>query len=56
MNQKLAIVTYLVNDYDEAIEFFTDKLGFTLKEDNERGNGKRWVKVAPVGVDGIGLF
>ena len=32
MNQYLANITVLVNDYDEAIKFYTEKLHFTLIE------------------------
>lgn len=37
----------LVRDYDEAIDWYTHKLGFVLIEDADRGNGKRWVLIAP---------
>jgi len=36
----------LVHDYDEAISFYVDKLGFYLLEDTDMCNGKRWVRVA----------
>ncbi|MBX3390701.1 MAG: VOC family protein [Phycisphaeraceae bacterium] len=36
-----------VRDYDEAIAFFCNKLGFTLLEDTDMGAGKRWVRVQP---------
>jgi catechol 2,3-dioxygenase-like lactoylglutathione lyase family enzyme len=49
MSQQLGAVTFLVRDYDEAIVFFTVKLGFKLVEDTPLGGGKRWVKVAPGG-------
>jgi catechol 2,3-dioxygenase-like lactoylglutathione lyase family enzyme len=45
----LALVTLLVRDYDEAIGFFVETLGFTLREDTPLGAEKRWVVVAPVG-------
>lgn len=47
MIQSIAAVTLLVRDYDEAIEFFTGKLGFELIEDAPLGDGKRWVIVDP---------
>jgi lactoylglutathione lyase len=47
MKQKIGHVTLLVRDYDEAIEFYTKILRFTLIEDSARGDGKRWVLVAP---------
>jgi len=40
-------VTLLVREYDEAIEYFTQRLGFMLLEDTPLGAGKRWVRVAP---------
>ncbi|WP_420601404.1 VOC family protein [Flagellimonas sp.] len=40
-------VTLVVRDYDEAIAFYTQKLGFSLVDDIDLGNGKRWVLVAP---------
>lgn len=49
MPQRLAHVTLLVHDYDEAIDFYTRKLGFELRTDTALGGGKRWVLVAPVG-------
>ena len=41
-----------VRDYDEAVAFYVDQLGFELVEDTDLGNGKRWVRVRPVGPDG----
>ena len=40
---------FLVPDYDEAIAFFRDALGFTVEEDSDLGDGKRWVVVAGAG-------
>lgn len=40
------MTTFLVPDYDEAIAFFRDALGFTLHEDSDLGGGKRWVVMA----------
>lgn len=48
MPQQLSLVSILVEDYDQAIEFYTQKLGFVLKEDTPQGD-KRWVVVAPRG-------
>ena len=47
MPQYIGALTLLVRDYDEAIAFYTDKLGFDLLEDIDLGQGKRWVQVAP---------
>lgn len=49
MNQKLAHIALVVNDYDEAIKFYTEKLHFTLIEDTKLSDTKRWVIVAPKG-------
>lgn len=46
---KLAMVTYLVRDYDEAIAFFTGALRFRLVEDTRMSETKRWVIVAADG-------
>lgn len=44
---KIATLAYLVHDYDEAIGWFTEKLGFALLEDIPLSATKRWVVVAP---------
>jgi catechol 2,3-dioxygenase-like lactoylglutathione lyase family enzyme len=49
MKQKIGSLALLVRDYDEAIAFYTQKLGFQLLEDTDLGGGKRWVLVAPPG-------
>lgn len=49
MTQRLACVSIVVRDYDEAITFFTTALGFEVVEDSPLGGGKRWVVVAPPG-------
>ena len=49
MNQRLALVTLVVNDYDEALDFYVNILGFRLLEDTPLAPGKRWVRVAPGG-------
>lgn len=46
---RIALISLLVRDYDEAIDFYTTKLGFRLTEDTDLGGGKRWVRVAPPG-------
>ncbi|MFC5345965.1 VOC family protein [Brevundimonas staleyi] len=46
---RLGAVSLLVRDYDEAIAFYVDKLGFELSEDTDMGGGKRWVRVTPKG-------
>jgi len=56
MSQSLATVTLLVADYDEAITFYCDTLGFGLIADTDMGGGKRWVLVAPPGRTGAQLL
>lgn len=46
---RLAAVSLLVRDYDEAIRWFTGRLGFRLVEDKPLPDGKRWVAVEPPG-------
>ena len=45
----LGAIALLVRDYDEAIAYFGDCLGFALIEDAPQGQGKRWVVMAPPG-------
>lgn len=56
MKQTLSLVTLVVDDYDTAIAHYTGALGFELLEDTDRGNGRRWVRVAPRGGTGTGLL
>jgi catechol 2,3-dioxygenase-like lactoylglutathione lyase family enzyme len=46
MSRRIAQIALLVRDYDEAIAWFSDALGFALVEDGDLGGGKRWVRVA----------
>jgi catechol 2,3-dioxygenase-like lactoylglutathione lyase family enzyme len=55
MPARLSLIALVVRDYDEAIDFYVGKLGFTLTEDTDQGRGKRWVAVAPPG-GGTGLL
>lgn len=47
--QTLSLVTLLVRDYDAAIRWYVDVLGFALLEDTPLGGEKRWVRVGPRG-------
>ena len=49
MNQRIAQFALVVRDYDEAIAFYTQKLGWTLEEDTRLSDTKRWVRVKPRG-------
>jgi catechol 2,3-dioxygenase-like lactoylglutathione lyase family enzyme len=55
MRQSLAAIALVVRDYDDAIAWFTDRLGFTLEQDITMGK-KRWVVVAPRGGAGARLL
>ena len=48
---RIAQVTLVVRDYDEAIEYYTRVLGLALVEDTQQSADKRWVRVAPPGGD-----
>jgi catechol 2,3-dioxygenase-like lactoylglutathione lyase family enzyme len=57
MNQQLALVALVVRDYDEALNFFVGRLGFTLVEDLPvPAQSKRWVVIAPPGSGGTNLL
>ena len=57
MKQSIVHVALVVRDYDEAIEFYTQKLHFTLVEDSyQPEQDKRWVVVAPPGSTGATLL
>ena len=56
MKQQLALIALVVRDYDEAIDFYTNKLDFTLEEDTVLSPVKRWVRVAPPGSSGCQLL
>lgn len=49
MNQRLAHISILVNDYDEAIDFYSRKLNFQVVEDTRLSNTRRWVLIKPKG-------
>lgn len=49
MHQRIAHVALVVKDYDDAIEFYTQKLDFSLLEDTRIDDKKRWVLIAPPG-------
>ncbi|MBO7935905.1 VOC family protein [Streptomyces antibioticus] len=54
---RIALVTLVVDDYDEAIRFYTEALGFALVEDAPRPDGSRWVVVRPgAHQEGTGLL
>ncbi len=54
--QRIAQFTVTVRDYDEALSFYVDKLGFERLEDTDLGDGKRWVRVRPPGSSGASIL
>ena len=57
MARRIALFTVTVRDYDEAIAFYSTKLGFELLEDTPLEGGKRWVRVRPRGAnDGTAIL
>ncbi|MEC4087926.1 VOC family protein [Pseudoalteromonas rubra] len=57
MKQNIAHVALVVNEYDEALDFYVGKLGFELVEDTYQAEqDKRWVAVAPPNSHGVALL
>lgn len=57
MIQSIVHIALVVKDYDDAIEFYTKKLNFTLIEDTYQAEqDKRWVVVAPPGASGTTIL
>jgi catechol 2,3-dioxygenase-like lactoylglutathione lyase family enzyme len=53
--RRLATITLVVADLDEAIAHYVEVLGFRLVEDTDLGGGRRWVRVSP-GAEGACLL
>jgi catechol 2,3-dioxygenase-like lactoylglutathione lyase family enzyme len=49
MKNRILHLALVVEDYDDAIKFYTEKLNFTLIEDTPQSETKRWVIIAPNG-------
>ncbi|HNS13560.1 MAG TPA: VOC family protein [Bacteroidia bacterium] len=49
MNQKLALIALIIDEYDKAIKYYTEVLSFELLEDTRLSETKRWVVVRPRG-------
>jgi len=57
MKQSIAYITLVVKDYDEAIDFYVNKLNFELVEDSYQAEqDKRWVVISPPGGKGVALL
>jgi len=52
----IGLLALLVGDYDEAIDFYVNAVGFRLVEDTRLDTGRRWVVVAPPGARETGLL
>ncbi|MEU8136034.1 VOC family protein [Streptodolium elevatio] len=52
----IGLTALLVRDYDEAVAFYVDAVGFELAEDTDLGEGRRWVVVRPRGARETGLL
>ena len=56
IKQRISNIALVVEDYDDAIAFYTKKLKFQLIEDTELGGGKRWVQISPPNSTGTNLL
>ncbi|TQP07882.1 VOC family protein [Vibrio cholerae] len=56
VQQQIGNIALVVENYDDAIEFYTKKLQFSLVEDTDLGGGKRWVQVSPRNSNGANLL
>ncbi|MFT5787957.1 MAG: catechol 2,3-dioxygenase-like lactoylglutathione lyase family enzyme [Shewanella sp.] len=56
IEQNIGSVALVVENYDDAIKFYTKKLRFELIEDLDLGEGKRWVLIAPPNSTGTNLL
>ncbi|WP_217513182.1 VOC family protein [Vibrio metschnikovii] len=56
VQKQIGTIALVVENYDDAIDFYTKKLQFTLVEDTDLGGGKRWVQVSPPNSNGTNLL
>jgi catechol 2,3-dioxygenase-like lactoylglutathione lyase family enzyme len=56
IKQRIANIALVVEDYDDAIAFYTEKLNFHLMEDSDLGGGKRWVQISPPNANGTNIL
>ncbi|MGF1683999.1 VOC family protein [Photobacterium minamisatsumaniensis] len=56
IQQQIGNIALVVENYDDAIAFYTQKLQFKLIEDTDLGGGKRWVQVSPPNSNGTNLL
>jgi catechol 2,3-dioxygenase-like lactoylglutathione lyase family enzyme len=51
VSRRISAVSVLVRDYDDALAFYRDALGFEVLVDRNLGDGKRWIEVRPPGAE-----
>ncbi|WP_072669380.1 MULTISPECIES: VOC family protein [Vibrio] len=56
VQQQIGNIALVVENYDDAIDFYTKKLQFSLVEDTDLGGGKRWVQISPPNSNGTNLL
>ena len=56
IKQQIGCLALVVEDYDDAIAFYTQKLQFELVQDTDLGDGKRWVLISPPNGNGTNLL
>ena len=56
IKQRISNIALVVEDYDDAIAFYTEKLNFQLIEDTDLGGGKRWVQISPPNANGTNIL
>jgi lactoylglutathione lyase len=47
MISKVGQIMLYVHNQDEAVHFWTEKVGFTVQSEEDNGQGMRWIKIAP---------
>ena len=56
IKQRISNIALVVENYDDAIEFYTQKLNFELIENTDLGGGKRWVQISPPNAEGTNIL
>lgn len=56
MSQRIAHIALVIKDYDEALDFYLNKLDFRLLEDTKIDQQKRWILIAPPGANECSLL
>jgi lactoylglutathione lyase len=56
IKQRISNIALVVENYDDAINFYTEKLNFQLIQDTDLGGGKRWVQISPPNSNGTNIL